>query len=135
MLDEVSMTKITSGPDHAAVTAEVLEVDQRGPVDLEPVAPLDHDRATLRELFQPEVAQVRAALDPVEVDVGELHAAGVDTDELKRGARNVRFRTGALGEAPHERGLPRAQLAGEQDDIAGAQALAQQQPGPLGLSR
>ena len=135
MLDEVSMTKITSGPDHAAVTAEVLEVDQRGPVDLEPVAPLDHDRAILRELFQSEVAQLRAALDPVQVDVGELHAAGVDADQLKRGACDVRFRTRALGEAAHERGLPRAKLTGEQDDIADAQALAQQQSGPLGLSR
>src|SRR5690348_3020617 len=48
--DDVSMIKIMFSPDQAAVPAEVLDVDQRGAVDLQPVAPLDDDRAAVGKL-------------------------------------------------------------------------------------
>ena len=77
------MTKIMRGPDQAAVTAEVLDLDLRRPLDLDPVAPLDDDRALVGELLQAEVAKLGAGLDAVQIDVCELNPAGIYAYELE----------------------------------------------------
>src|SRR5438094_9503077 len=94
MLDEVSMTKVTLGPDQAAVAAHVLELDERVLVQplrrlrrhlptergrQQPVSPFDHDRAVFGEPLEATVAELPAAPDPVMVDVRELHPPGADS--------------------------------------------------------
>src|SRR3954454_221568 len=86
VLPDESMTKVMFGTNHAAVATQVLDLDQRGAVNIEPLAPLDHHRPVLRQLLEPQVAQLGQVLHPVEVDVRELDAPWVDPDELKRGA-------------------------------------------------
>src|SRR5438093_4184544 len=148
MLDEVSMTKVTLRPDQTAVAAHVLELDERVLVQplrrlrrhlptewggQQPVSPLDHDRAIFRELLEAKVAELRAALDPVKVDVRELHPPGVDPHELEGRAGDLRPRPRPLCHAAYERGLPRTELAGQEDDVARLQLLAEQHPDALCL--
>src|ERR1700674_3226452 len=118
------MTKITRRPDQAAVAAEVLDLDPRGVVDLQAIAPFDDDRALLGELLEAEVAKLRDVLHAIEIDVGELHPARIHADQLEGWARHRRTRAGALGHAADEGRLARAQLARQEHDIAGAQPFA-----------
>src|SRR5215831_17049228 len=126
LADDVSMSKITFDLDQAAVAAEVLDLDPRRAVYIEPVAPLDHDRPLQGQLFQPQVAQLRLALDPIKVDVRQLEAARVDADQLKGRAGNRRHRARAHRYAADEGCLPGSQLAGQEHDIAGEKTLAEQ---------
>ena len=135
MADEVSMTKITLRPDQAAVAAEVLDLDQRGARHLQTIAPFDDERAILGELLQAKAAELGAVLDAIKVDVSNLHRPGVDANQLKGWARDGRHRAGAPCHAAHESGLPRSELAGQQDHVAGSKALAQAFAGGLGLCR
>src|SRR2546430_3796884 len=121
---DVSMTKITCCPDHAAVAAEMLDLEQGRTVDLEPVAPFHDDRALLGELLQAQVAQLRAVFDPIEVDMRELYPARVDAHQLKGRARDWRWRARTLRDAAHERRLASAELAGQEHHVAGSQPLA-----------
>src|SRR5690242_9881927 len=105
------MTKITFRPDHSPVTAEVLDLDDGRAVDVDSVAPLDDDGALVRKLVEAEVGKLGAVLDAIQVDVGELHAAGVHAHQLKRRARDIGARSGALRDAAHERRLARTELA------------------------
>src|SRR5579864_94482 len=89
LADDVSMTKIMLGPDQAAVTAEVLDLDHGRAVDLEAVTPLHHHRSAVGQLVEPEIAELEAVLHAIEVDMGQLHAAGIDAHELKGRARDV----------------------------------------------
>src|SRR5260370_3254982 len=73
-VDEVSMTKITDRPDAAAVTAEMLEVDERSTVDLKTLSPLDDNRASAGQLLESEVRELPAVLDPAPVHVRKLRA-------------------------------------------------------------
>src|SRR5260370_16994927 len=119
------MTKITFRPDQAAVAAEMLDLDQSGAAHLQSVAPFDDHRALLGELLEAKVRELRELLDPVQVDVRQLHSTRVDADQLEGWARDRRGRPGASRDSSHEGGLPRSQLAGQQDHVAGHQALAQ----------
>src|SRR4029077_6373992 len=133
--DDVSMTKIMRGPDQAAVAAEVLELDHGRAVDLEALAPLDHHRAAIRQLIEPEVAELGAVLDPVQVHVGQLKAAGIDAHQLEGRAGHVRSGPGASRDAADIRRLAGAELADQQHHVALAQALAQKHAGALRLGR
>ena len=77
------MTKITLRPNEPAVAPEVLDLDQSRTRRAEPVAPLDQHRALVGQLVQAQVCQLRRGLDPVQVDVRELHPAGVDAHQLE----------------------------------------------------
>ncbi len=88
----------------------------------EPRAPLDHDHGTVE--VEVEVVEQGGAAEPVGVDVHERRAAG----EVRVGARE--HEGGALHRPPHaeavadaagQRGLARAERAGEQHEVAGAQ--------------
>jgi len=133
--DEVSMTKITDRPDQAAVAAKVLDLDQRGVVDLHPVPPLHHHGALPRQLFEAEVAELAAVLDPVEVDVRKLESAGVEAHQLEGRAGDRRIRAGASRHAADKGGLAGAQLTREQDHVARLESLAEALSGVLGLGR
>src|SRR5260370_35947371 len=71
-VDEVSMTKITDRPDAAAVTAELLEVDERSTVDLKTLSPLDDNRASAGHLLEPEARELTAGRDAAHGHVSNL---------------------------------------------------------------
>src|SRR5438309_10283641 len=96
--DEVSMTKITHRPDQAAVAAKVPDLDQRGAVHLDPVPPLDHDRALLAQPFAAEVAELSVALHPTQVDMRQPQPPGIYPHELAGRAGHLRLRAPP---APH----------------------------------
>src|SRR5260370_5088294 len=83
MVDDVSMTKITFRPDQAAVAAEMLDLDQSGAAHLQSVAPFDDHRALLGELLEAKVRELRELLDPVQVDLRQLHSTPADPDQLE----------------------------------------------------
>src|SRR6267378_4654308 len=122
--DEVSMTKITLRPDHAAFAAQVLELDQSSSRRFEPVPPLHHHRPLVEQLVEPEVPQLRWGFDPIEVDMRELHTPRVHAHELKGWARDRSDRRCASGHAANKGGLPRSQLARQQDHVTRAQPLS-----------
>src|SRR5260370_27129336 len=131
--DEVSMTKITLRPYQPAVAAKVFELNERGVLNIKTVTPLNDHRSRIQQLLEAEVAQLIPSLHPVEIDVGQLHAALVDANELERRACNRRSGTCPSRDAPHERGLPRSELAFEQDQVTSAQTASQLLAGGLGL--
>src|SRR2546426_10960124 len=96
--DEVSMTKITDRPDQAAVGAKVLDLEVSRAVHFQALPPLHHHGALPSQLFEAEVAQLAAVLDPVEVDVSKLSATRVAAGQLegRTGARRI-----APGAASH----------------------------------
>src|SRR5438105_6035193 len=133
--DDVSMTKITDRPDQAAVAAQMLDLDQRGVVDLEPLPPLHDHGALAGQLFEPQVTELAAVLHPVQIDVGKLQATRIDAHELKCWAGDRRMRAGASSHTADESRLAGAQLAGEQNHVARDQSLAKALSGFLGLRR
>ena len=87
------------------------------------VAPLDEqDPFAVLELVQRQVDHVLLALEPVQVDVRERHTAGhVLAHEGERRRSHVLGRAEPGGDPLDERGLARAELPGEDDDVARAQ--------------
>src|SRR6266404_3959196 len=116
---DVSMTKITNRPDEAAVAAQLLDLDEPRAVDFDALAPLHDNGSLLRELLEAEVAQLRHVLDAVKVHVRQLHAAGIDANQLEGRARHGRLRARALRHAADEGRLARAELAGQEHYIPG----------------
>lgn len=102
---------------------------------LEPVAPLDHDRALVEKLLQAEVEKVGAGLEAVEVDVGQLNAPGVHPHQLEGGAGHVCRRSGATRQAADERCLAGAEVAFEKEQIALPEPAAEILAGGLGFGR
>src|SRR2546428_2278184 len=89
--DEVSTTKVTVGPDEATVAALVLDGDHRGvraDCLVYPIAPLDDHRSRIQQLIEAEVPQLVTFFEPVQVDVRELQATRIDTDELEGRTRH-----------------------------------------------
>ena len=111
------MTKITFRADQATVTSEMLDVDERSIRDFNPIAPLNDDRALVYQLFESQARQLCVLFDSVKVDVRELQAAWVHTNQLKRRARHGRRRADSSRDTAHEGRLSRAELTREQDDI------------------
>src|SRR5258706_5690084 len=143
MVDDVSMTKITLRPDQATIAAKVLNFNQTGAGQagagqcgarrLEAVAPLDHDRSLVQQLLDPEVDELRRALDAIQVEMRQLDPTGIEAHQLEGGARHRRGRSHATRDASDESGLPRPQLTCQQDQVTGAQAFAEALAGRLGL--
>src|SRR5260370_6571498 len=131
--DEVSMTKITLRPYQPAVDSQMFELDEGGVLNIKTVTPLDDHSSRIQQLLEAEVAQLIPSLHPVEIDVGQLHAALVDANELERRACNRRSGTSPSRDAAHERGLPHSELAFEQDQVTTAQTASQLLAGGLGL--
>ncbi len=100
---------------------------------LEPVAPLDHDRALVEKLLQAEVEKVGAGLEAVEVDVGQLNAPRVHPHQLEGGAGHMRRRSGATRQAADERCLAGAEVAFEKQQIAQPKPAAEILAGRLGF--
>lgn len=98
----------------AAVSAEMLDREQRRLWRVQPVAPLDDHRALIEKVLQAEVEELGIGPEAVEVDVGELNAPWVHAHQLKGGAGDVRRRSGAPGNAADEGRLARAEVAFEQ---------------------
>src|SRR6266851_2469159 len=130
---EVSMTKITRCPDQPAVATKVFELDERGVLGGKTLTPFDDHSSRVQQLLEAEVAQLLPSLEPVEIDVGQLHAALVDANELERRACNRRRGTRPSRDASHEGGLPRSQLALEQNQVTFAETASQLLAGGLGL--
>jgi len=134
--DDVSTTKITFDPDAAAVAAQVFDGDQRGVRaygSINPIAPLDDHRSRIQQLVEAQVAKVVALFQAVQVDVSELQAAGIDSDQLEGRTGHRRGRPAASGDSAHERGLARAELSPQEDKVARPQAPAQLLARCLGL--
>src|ERR1700674_4214927 len=108
------MTKITRRQEHAAVAAEMLDFNQRGARDVNPITPLDDHRSAVGELVESQAGQLDRILDSVQVDVRELDAPWIDAHKLKGRAGHGRGRTGPSGHAPDECRLAGAQLAGKE---------------------
>src|SRR5712691_2415900 len=124
--EDVSTTKVTVRPDAPAVAAEMLDRDMRRVFDVDPLTPFDDHRTLLGQLLEPQVGQLGAVLDPVEIDVGKLDPARIDADELEGRACDRGARACPLGQSAHERGLAGAQLTRQQDNVARAQLLAKE---------
>src|SRR5216684_3878365 len=120
-----STSQILLDSQPAAVAAEVLDGDRGGVRAVHSIAPFDDHRPRIEQLLETEVAQLIASLQAVEVDVRQLQPAGIDADQLECGARHQRSRPTPARNAAHERGLARAELALQEDEIALAQAPAQ----------
>jgi len=99
----------------------------------EAVAPLDHHRAIVQKLVEAQIGELGAGLQPVEVDVRDLDASGIDTHQLERRACDVCGRSRAARHAPDERGLARAKVTFEKKQIALAQASTEVLAGRLGF--
>jgi len=102
----------------AAVSSEVLDRKQRSLGRFKTVTPLDHHGAPLKELVQAEVSELGSILQAVEIDVGNLHATGVDADELKGWARDVSGRAHATHQATDECRLACAKVAFDENQVA-----------------
>jgi hypothetical protein len=113
----------------------VLEVDEGRVAGVEPVAPLDDDRSLVEQLVQAEVAELAGCFDPIQVDMGKLDTSRVDANQLEGGARDRSGRSRTTRQAADEGGLPRSQLAGQQDHVPGPQALAEMLSDGFGLRR
>src|SRR6202165_1135944 len=131
--DEVSMTKITVGPDEAAVAAQMLYRDHRGVDACHSIAPLDDHGSRIEQLVEAEVAQLVAFFQPVQVDVRELQSAWIDADELEGRTRHRRRRAATPGDPAHKCRLARAELSAQEDEVAQAQAPAQHLARGFGL--
>ena len=111
------MTKITFRPDQAAVASEMLDVDKCSIRGFNPIAPLNDDRALVYQVFESQARQLSVVFDSVKIDVRELHAAWVHTNQLKRRARHGRRRADSSRDTAHEGRLSRAELTGDQYHI------------------
>jgi hypothetical protein len=129
------MTKITRGPDQAAVSAEMLDFNERSIGHLQTVSPLDDERTLVGQLVQAEVGELGGVLDAIQIDMRKLHTSRVDPDQLERWAGDRRFRPDASCDATHKGRLSRPKLACQQDHIAGLEALSQAFTCSFGLSR
>ena len=78
------------------------------------------------EIFEAEVVDL-ARIESIEIDVIKRHTrARVLLHERERRAGHVLgVCADPLGQASHERGLPRPEIPEEQDDVAGVQACGQ----------
>ncbi len=102
---------------------------------LEPVAPLDHDRALVEKLLKAEVDKLGAGLEAVEVDVGQLNAPRVHPHQLEGGAGHVGRRSGPTRQAPDECCLAGTEVAFEKEQIALSEPAAEILAGRLGFGR
>src|SRR5216684_4002105 len=91
------------------------------------------DVSTTKITFDPDAATVAALFQAVQVDVSELQAAGIDSDQLEGRTGHRRGRPAASGDSAHERGLARAELSPQEDKVARPQAPAQLLARCLGL--
>src|SRR5438552_17184436 len=82
------------------------------------IGPLDDDRCVgiIEDLIKTEAVE-RAGLDAVQVDVVNLHAAGVLIDECEGWAGNLVDvgHAETIGKALSEEGLPRPEIAIQED--------------------
>ena len=113
----------------------MLDFNQRCVGHLQAVAPLDDQSSLVGQLLQAEVGELGGVLDAVQVDVRELHAAGIDAHQLERRAGDRCDRGCAAGHAAHKGGLARSQLARQQDHVTRAQPLSKQLAERLGFGR
>ncbi len=98
------------------------------------VAPLDdRHRAVVEQLGQPQVERLRHLLQPVDVQVVQVQAAGVAADQCERRARDLLVDAEAPTEALRERGLARAQVADQHEQVRRAGELGQGRSQVAGL--
>src|SRR5581483_5480803 len=95
---------------------------------LRPVGPLaDRGRGLREQIVEPEGEQLGWAGDPVEIDVLQRNRAPIEIDQRER-RRGGPLRVRALRDRFRQQGLPRAQLAGQGDEISGSQRRPQPAP-------
>src|SRR5690242_14103191 len=73
------------------------------------------------------------AFEAVEIEMGHVRIPGVELADRERRARHVRGHAERAGGATHEGGLPRAELAAHEDDVAGTEPTRQTGSGSLRL--
>src|SRR4051812_1359728 len=84
------------------------------------VAPLDEGHAlVVEQLAKAEVEQLLETLEPVGVDMHDREGALVGVHDHERRAGDRLFNTEGPAEPLHECGLARAEVTGEQNEIAG----------------
>ena len=101
-----------------AIASKVLYGNQRCLWGFKAITPFDDDSALIKELIQPEVCQLAAVLQAVEVDVRHLQAPGVHANQLKGWARDVSRRAHASHDSADEGRLAGAKVAFEKNEIA-----------------
>ena len=89
------------------------------------------DPSAVEELAYAEVEQFLHVFEAVDIHVHDRHDAAIAVDEDEGGAGDGFFDAERPTEALDERGLPRSQVAGQQDEVARpghARHLARQRP-------
>ena len=125
---------VTSSPRHEFQRAPVLSIRKangnRQVLRRQPrpglLRPLEYDEArAVEDLVQTQIFELLGAVQPVQIHMIDGDRAAIRTDKGKRRAGNVPGRPGPLGNPTSQHGLPRAQVAGECDDITPPEQRAQ----------
>jgi hypothetical protein len=108
--------------------------------DREAIAPLHahHTVATPAEIVEPDLVELCALLDAIEIGVIQRHGATVifiDQREGRAGHAHLGRDRQAARQALDEQGLARTQIADQADQVAGAQAARQGCAGALSVVR
>ena len=128
--------RLLDGP-HVGRAAELPEPVLAQLLD-EPGPPLDHRHGVDEGGVEVEVVELQGRPEAVGVDMDQGRAAdkrGMDPgdDEGRRGDRAADTEPGA--DALGQRGLPRAEVAGEDDQVTGAQQRREAHPEVLSVAR
>ncbi len=89
------------------------------------VGPFDDEHAALCFFPQTKLGELDGAREAVEVGVEEAFAAGVLVDEHEGGAGDGALAAETAGDALGEARLAASEIAAEQEDVAGAEAVAE----------
>ena len=89
------------------------------------LGPFDDEDALLGVIPQPKLVEILDVLDAVEIDVEQLFAALVFVHEDKGRAVDGGGTAEAAADALGEAGLARAEVAAQEDDVAGTQDAAE----------
>jgi len=123
----------------ALLQCHVLHLDPQafgGQVRADQVGPLQDDRAALQHAGQVQHGDIQGgAGQAVGIGMVEVRAVGVAVvvDDDVGGAGDRVGGTPTLGDALHERGLARAEVAFQADELAGPQQAAQADADAAGL--
>src|SRR5262249_9790076 len=127
-LDDALVVAAASGKTDVEPVARQHSVDHVAPFD-------ERDGVVAQNLLEPEVVQLLERVDAIDVHVHDGHSTFVLANDGERGAHDRVLRAERPREAACEQGLARSEVAGQGDDVAGAEQLADRSRQREGLVR
>src|SRR6266487_3893267 len=115
-------------PGDGQTATRVVAVEERqfdlevgvGKECLDRVAPFDeHDPSAIDDLLEPQIDDVLDPVQPIDVEMVDRDGSPVFANERERGGEHGLLHPQPASRALHQRSLPRSQVAGQGDDVAG----------------